>query len=145
MATLDQFSRRITILADKIAENADRLTRKTALAVDQAVVYGTPVDSGRARSNWIAQLGSAPSETREPYAPGAKLGIQESGNAQGATDQAEAVIARYKPGDDIHITNNLPYIQRLNDGWSAQAPENFVEKAIEAGSQAVKASRLVED
>ena len=59
MPSLSEFSRRITLRGRKVAEGADALTRKVALAADQAVVSGTPVDTGRARSNWIAAIGSA--------------------------------------------------------------------------------------
>jgi hypothetical protein len=141
---LEQFSRRITVRAERVAQNADRLIRKVALAVDQAVVHATPVDTGRARSNWIAQLGSPSSEIREPYAPGDGLGASEAANAQAATDQALSAIAQYRSGQEIHITNNLPYIQKLNDGHSAQAPENFVEQAIQAGINAIPGTRIVE-
>ncbi|WVW77406.1 tail completion or Neck1 protein [Stenotrophomonas phage vB_SmaS_Bhz59] len=112
-------------------QNADRLTRTVALAADQAVVVSTPVDTGRAKSNWIVELGSAPSDTIEPYAEG-EFGSTAAENEQAALQQGESVIAGYN-GDlnvDIHITNNLPYIEELNAGSSYQAPANFVEIAL---------------
>lgn len=143
MPSLNDFSRRITVRGRGIAENTDRLVRKVALAADQAVVMGTPVDTGRARSNWIAQIGSAPSGTIEPYAPG-EAGSTTGANSQAAIDQAEAVISGYNNGQEIHITNNLPYIQRLNDGYSAQAPANFVEQAVAEAAQVVQFGRIVD-
>lgn len=141
--SLTDFSRRITIQGRRIAENSDALTRRTAMAVDQAVVSGTPVDTGRAKSNWIAQLDAAPEGVIEAYSPG-DLGSTEAENTQAALDQAEAVIAGYNYGSEIHITNNLPYIQRLNDGYSAQAPKNFVEEAVQEAAQVVQYGRIVD-
>lgn len=143
MPSLNEFSRRITLRGEKIAGGADALVRRVALAADQAVVMGTPVDTGRARSNWIAQIGSAPDETIEAYAPG-KDGDTEASNTQAALDQAEAVIRGYTEGQEIHITNNLPYIQRLNDGYSSQAPANFVEQAVQEALQVVYFGRIVD-
>jgi len=39
-------------------------------------------------------------------------------------------VDKSKPGKKIFITNNLPYAKRLNEGWSTQAPANFVQAAI---------------
>lgn len=143
MPSLNDFSRRITVRGRQVAENTDRLVRKVALAADQAVVMGTPVDTGRARSNWIAQIGSAPSGTIDAYAPG-DAGSTAGANTQAAIDQAESVISGYNSGEEIHITNNLPYIQRLNDGYSAQAPANFVEQAVVEAAQVVQFGRIVD-
>ena len=143
MPSLSEFSRRITIRGRKVAEGADALTRKVALAADQAVVFGTPVDTGRARSNWIAAIGSAPSSVIDAYSPG-EAGSTEAANTQAAIDQAESVIRGYNYGEEIHITNNLPYIQRLNDGYSAQAPANFVEQAVLEAVQVVQFGRVVD-
>ena len=144
MPNLSEFSRRITLRGRKVTEGADALTRRVALAADQAVVMGTPVDTGRARSNWIVALGAAPSQTIEAYSPG-EAGNTEAANTQAALDQGEAVIRGYRgEGQEIHITNNLPYIQRLNDGYSAQAPANFVEQAVLEAVQVVQFGRVVD-
>ena len=142
--SLEEFSRRIQVRGRKIEENADNLVRKVALAADQAVVMGTPVDTGRAKSNWIAQINSAPSDVIEAYVPGGE-GWTADDNEQAAMAQAEGIIRNYRYGDEIHITNNLPYIQRLNDGYSPQAGANFVEEAILEAAQIVQYGRIVDD
>ncbi len=143
MPSLEEFSRRITLRGKMVTEGADALVRKVAIAADQAVVFSTPVDTGRARSNWIAQLDSPVTSVIDAYKPGFK-GSTGASNAQGALDQGSRVIANYKGGDSIHITNNLPYIQKLNEGSSAQAPGNFVEIAILEALQAVQFGRIVD-
>lgn len=145
MSDLRQFAGRIRVMGKRIEKNADAMTRKVALAVDSAVVIATPVDTGRARSNWQVNLGSPADGTREAYTPGAE-GSTGGANAQAAIDQGRAEIAKYKGGSAIHITNNLPYIGRLNDGHSAQAPAGFVEKAVLVGVAAAQgAGSLLQD
>lgn len=143
MATLGQFARRIRSIGQGVEKNADNLVKQTALVADQVVVLSTPVDTGRARSNWIASIGLPATEEREPYAPGEKLGRGEGANAQAAIAQAQAEILTRRMGQDIYISNNLPYIGRLDEGSSAQAPANFVAKAIQAAISAVRRTKLV--
>lgn len=112
-----------------IADNADRLTRRCALAVDAAVVLATPVDTGRARANWQVEIGGPASGVVEP--------TDKSG--QTAISAGTKVIQDYKGGNSINITNNLPYIERLNEGWSKQAPAGFVEQAVNVGTAAIAA------
>lgn len=131
MSDLATFSLRIRALGSEIAQRTDETVRQAALAIDQAVVLSTPVDTGRARSNWIVQLGSDSNETREPLPVGAVL------------SEAAAKISEYKGGTEIHITNNLPYINRLNEGHSAQAPAGFVETATQIAFEAVRKSKLL--
>jgi hypothetical protein len=128
MADLRQFAGRIRVIGRRIEENADAMVRKVALAVDSAVVIATPVDTGRARSNWQVNLGGPASGTRDA--------LDQSGQA--AIAEGQTRIAQYRGGSAIHITNNLPYIGRLNDGWSAQAPSGFVEKAVLVGVAAAQ-------
>lgn len=137
MASPRQFSKRIRKIAQNIPRNTDNLVQKVAIVVDQVVVSETPVDTGRARSNWLVQLGSPASGTIEAYAPG-EQGSTAAQNTQAALDQGEAVIKGYRGGVEIHITNNLPYIQPLNEGSSPQAPPDFVQGAIRAGLLAVQ-------
>jgi hypothetical protein len=137
MATASDFERRLGRLATRAAKNADTIVRKAAMAIDSTVVMATPVDTGRARANWIASL-NVPVEAATDEA-------DKSGGK--AMAQAAGVIAGYDRDKDaeIHITNNLPYIGSLNEGSSFQAPANFVQTAVRQGARAVKGARLLED
>lgn len=145
MASLAEFTRRMAKRAKEIEEGATRVVRTVALAADQAVVLGTPVDTGRARSNWLASVGAPRRDTIEPYSPGSGLGTSEGGNAQGAIAQAVLATATLQPGQSVFIANNLPYIGALNDGSSLQAPAGFVEAAVQAGVLAASKARLMRD
>lgn len=119
-----------------ITDNADRLVRRCALAVDAAVVLATPVDTGRARSNWQVEIGQAADGViGDPNDKHAKF--DQSGRE--ALEAGKSVIAKYAGGSSLNITNNLPYIERLNDGWSKQAPAGFVEQAMQVGIDAITA------
>lgn len=135
MAEMKDLKGFLSNAGDAVSNNADRLVRRCALAVDAAVVIATPVDTGRARANWQVEVGQE--------ATGVLDEVDKSG--QGALATGARVIQSYKGGSSINLTNNLPYIERLNDGWSAQAPAGFVERAVQIGVDAVasEAAKIV--
>ena len=137
-----KLGKRMKELGVQIEKGSIELTKKVALAIDSAIVIATPVDEGRARSNWQVNLGTPAQGTREPYFPG-EAGSTEAQNTQAAIDAGKAIINGYKGGTSINITSNLDYIEPLNKGHSAQAPEGFIEKAILVGQQAVANTRII--
>lgn len=124
----------MTSFADQIKkakEKVDRIVtethRMTALAVYGEVVQGTPVDTGRAKSNWWMDLNSVSTTIREPD------------NSASADAQAQNVSEMDTNIDDtIYISNNLPYINLLNNGTSQQADRGFVQAAVQVGEAKVK-------
>lgn len=134
---LNQFGDKIKRVAVDVPKNADEIVRKVALAADQTIAMATPVDTGRARANWQVGIGAAPGGTVEYSGGGA-------GAASYAIGAAQSVVTTYKgqPGG-IWLVNNLPYIQRLNEGWSAQAPAKFVEQAIDTAVTAIRDSKVI--
>lgn len=98
--------------------------------IDYIGYFGKPdYVGGRARSNWFMSVGS-PNRT-----------VTEETNPSSSKQSKNSAISQAKKIDfpTIIISNNLPYIQRLNDGWSTQAPKKFIETEI---NRAVKASNL---
>lgn len=134
MAGLGEFSKRIAEIATDVEEGADRLVRQVSLAIDAAVVLATPVDTGRARANWIASVGA-------PVLVPNMLATDLTGSA--AIAQAQEAVGSRRANDEVFIQNNVPYINRLNDGWSAQAPANFVERAVLAGVRVVAGASVL--
>ncbi len=139
---LKEFARVMRQQGITVETNADRIKRKVALRVDQTVVMTTPVDKGRARSNWQVGVGAAPQGVIGAYAIGAR-GSTGSQNVQAALEQGKMVITTAPKGSELHITNNLPYIGELNKGSSRQAPAGFVEIAVKAGIESVKDSKIL--
>lgn len=100
----------------------------------------TPVDTGKARSNWAVSLDNPFAGTRLPYSPylsrhkhGDGGSIGETRNQAGVVWAAASVLKANKAGASVYISNNLPYIQRLNEGWSDQAPAGFIQAAVLTG------------
>ena len=87
------------------------------------IALATPFDTGRAAASWNASLN------------GANLRHQpdevQFGGREEAAQAGEVNLSGIRMGDDVHISNSLPYIRRLNAGWSQQAPAGFVEQVVE--------------
>lgn len=143
MSTMRGFSTKIKVIARGVETNANELVRKTVITVVSSVALSTPVDTGRARANWRTKIGSPISDTRGAVAPG-KKGSTGSQNVGAVVKEAQDEMNNYrKGGQDVWVSNNLPYIQSLNDGSSEQAPAGFVQKASMAAQRAISKSRLV--
>lgn len=142
-SSLKAFGRRMGAHSRTFSQRVDKAIKRTAVIVDQTVVLATPVDTGKARSNWVVSVGSPSRQENAAYAPGSKLGKNETGNANAAMAQGRQVISGRKPGKTIYITNNLDYIEDLNNGTSQQAASGFVQKAVLAGKAYLKKVRVL--
>ena len=112
------------------------VTRRVALQAFTGIVQKTPVDTGRARSNWAINVGApapAPStaiteeEAAQRKRDGYKAGPPETARA---VQEAQAAASSIDGTQVVYISNNLPYISALNDGHSQQAPAGFVEATV---------------
>lgn len=128
-----------------VGDGMNRIMKTAAGAVDREVIYGTPVDKGEARSNWVTTRNAPFAGKIPPYAPGRKLGLGERANAQAAIAQGAVAIERFNVNSDksIHITNNVGHIGKLNQGSSAQAPAMFVQMGVQAGLVAIKGAKII--
>jgi hypothetical protein len=118
--------------AKAIDEAASKLAVDTALTIVGDLAYKTPVDTSQALSNWQVSLGSPVDSKIPPYYPG-EGGSTRNSSAQSTIDAAKNALKQKRPGVTIYISNVLPYIRRLNDGYSKQAPAGFVERAVLIG------------
>ncbi len=110
-----------TIDLTKAVENAkgniDRAVRETVLLCAQGLSDRSPVDTGRFRANWTLGIGEMDDKTTAEVDPtGARTALKV---AEG--------VANGKAGQVFWITNSLPYAERLENGWSKQAPQGMVE------------------
>jgi len=87
----------------------------------------TPKDTGFAEANWVPQIGtifSGTAGTRES----AEIGVI---NRSYQLNGIERINKGYKiKMGVINITNNVDYIEDLNDGTSSKAPSAFVQIGI---------------
>ena len=82
--------------------------------VGQGSCPGTPVVTGWAINNWVSSVGSP-----ESVVPNA---ADKSGSA---AMQGVAFQSLTAPGKVFYLTNNVEYINRLEYGYSDQAPKGF--------------------
>lgn len=100
---------------------AERTIQAITLDLTSNLIETTPVDTGWARANWIPSV-TAPVQDTDGSPGNVQTGQQRAGQAQ--------VLGYRLANGRTFVTNNVPYILRLNDGSSTQAPRGFVEAAI---------------
>jgi len=99
---------------------------------------GTPVDTGWARANWVPNVGSPITSTVGSRPTSSARGRDSGGRFTGGAKADTAGIVNYRFGSGpIYITNNVPYIEALNAGWSAQAPAGFIQAAVARAAKTV--------
>lgn len=131
MATLIEFASRMHNLSLQMERGVVSTVKNVAKGVLREVIKATPVDTGRARSNWQVGLNSPPPGPIAPYSPGRHLGRGEAANKNAATTIGTTIINAIAGDGTIYISNNVPYINILNNPpqHSSQSPSNFVEIA----------------
>lgn len=119
--------------AEKKKKDIQTFRKQFAFSCFKSIVMNTPVDTGRARGNW--QIGVNEDIKEEIN--------RESPN--GENIMSEPIKLNHCNGDDtIYISNNLPYITKLEyggysknsktgktvNGFSKQAPQGMVGKTL---------------
>ena len=94
-----------------IKKQAEDHTKKITMDTVQSLVNSSPVDTGTYRASHVVSIGSADYGERGP----------ETNPVQDAASQA----VKFKLGSLIYIQNNQPYAERLENGWSDQAPQGI--------------------
>lgn len=118
-------------ITTRINNRLDERVRAATIGVFSSVIKMTPVDTGRARGNWQCTIGQ-PATTK---------------NWQSDAEMAMIATVPNHAGMKVYLTNNLPYIQKLEyggygtgegatikttrDGFSVQAPYGMVRISID--------------
>ena len=123
-------SARVRAVAAALDDAVREVSVRVTLEIVAELQATTPVDTGWARANWIPSIG-APSPAAQ--APGSSGNVGQAVGAQQAGIASLVVHgqARGTAPVSLFVTNGVPYIRRLNDGWSQQAPARFIEASIE--------------
>lgn len=115
-SNIREFTMGLDRFVDEIDTNVEKIHRGVALEGLKGVVRMTAVDTGRARANWqVTQNVPATSEVDATDKRGTKTRRAGFEEAQKAT--AYSVT---------HITNNVDYIEDLENGSSQQAPQGML-------------------
>jgi hypothetical protein len=95
-----------------------------------AVIERTPVDTGKAVSNWRVGVGQPTRAVIDAYSPG-KLGSTAPLNKAAARAAGHARINTKKAENEIFISNNVEYLQYI------RKLDNIEDIAVAAGSAAI--------
>lgn len=106
---------------------AEGRIKRLTLDVTAELVETTPRDTGWAANNWIPRIGEPLDEPA-----GSRDSVSQASSARQTGEVSVAAEWNLRRGP-IFVSNNVPYIQKLNEGHSPQAPAGFVEAAILRG------------
>jgi len=118
------------VLNDEIS----KVIVEVSQTVTEELIIETPRDTGWAKANWIPAIGGpGPSSNRSKATPSEVSASRR--RQRGAINGLE--LFKLQTSATIYITNSLPYINRLNNGYSLQAPTAFVQQSITSGLKKV--------
>ena len=106
---------RLDQIGGYVEQQMEKLLRVAVLETDSRLKQASPVDTGRFRVSW--QVG-------ENAAPG---GEKPAGTYTGTPQIDRIGYSQEKLGNVYSVHNNLPYAERLAQGWSNQAPSGWVQ------------------
>lgn len=114
-------------LASKAGLSLEVVTRKATFDVFKAVIYRSPVDTGRFKGNWNVSYGSP------DYTTGTRRDSTPIGSGSAPLKALSLPV-----GGVTYLSNGLPYATRLEYGYSKQAPAGMVRLAAAEFSRFVQ-------
>ncbi len=135
------FSDDIKKFAEQTGETIDQVVTDYVVGVSQKIIERTPVGNpsiwesnappgyvgGTARANWIPSIGT-PDQSE----------VNSTDESRGSNQVLS--IQNQIPGNIYYLTNNLPYIERLEYGWSTQAPNGMMRRTLREARSILKQS-----
>lgn len=103
-----------------LGDVSEKVFRGTSIDISTKVITRTPVDTGRARGNWFPSFDEPSEQTTTNVS---KTGLD-------SITRATQKVRTSRLGQSFYLTNNLPYIERLENGYSDQAPNGMVERTL---------------
>lgn len=140
--SIKRFNKEFEASIEKTAKAIDKTIRTAALELFADIVVSTPVGNpslwkndapsgyraGSLRGNWQVTFSS----------PAVSDINNTDENGTSTIKAGKGVISRYEAEDNkaLYFTNNLPYAQAVEDGWSSQRPSGMVKiNTIRFGSE----------
>jgi len=121
-SNLKQFNKEVDVFVKTLVpEKVVLLQKKIVLEALKRLVMKTPVDTGRARGNWQVTIGRP--------ATAAIDAVDKSGGD--TIKKGLAAIGDLPPYQVVWISNNVDYIEFLEEGSSRQAPEGMMSLTLE--------------
>ena len=115
-ALSDELKKALNSADIEIKAKANKAIRVAVIKTWGKIIRMTPVDTGRARSNWFIGL---------------TIGSEVSSSNK---TRGNSYVNKELPGDllnnKVFLYNNLPYIEALEFGHSTQAPKGMVRVSL---------------
>ena len=142
---MSDFGGQLQSFADRVGIKFDKVVRKVVIDMTRELVMATPVDTGMARSAWfwgMSRVTTVPSmdvskvvkQKRFETIGGKKVYYRDSNASRNGGESIARSLefaSGLKAGGVFYITNNLPYIMRLEYGSSSQAPGGMARKTVD--------------
>ena len=125
-----EFSLQIDRSLDLVDDEINDVIQVIGMYCLRGIVQKSPVDTGRFRGNWIVSTGSPDLRTKAQTDKSGSASINEGANKISSFD--------FKKQSTVYIQNNLPYANRLENGWSKQAPKGMVSITVNNANQKYK-------
>jgi len=140
---MPSFSQQINRWAEQTGQSMDRVIRDTVYQISESIAERTPVGNpqiwkvnvgkpreqwryppgyvgGTLRNNWFASIGSAQTTS-----------LRGHDNGRGSDSLRDAELtSRMAPGNMYYFVNSMPYVKKIEDGGSKQAPAGMVALSI---------------
>lgn len=126
-----QLERRLAARAVEIVQSSEQTMKQVVEAGIDRVVRSTPVKTGNARGNWNLVLGDNTGlERLNPVDP--------RGDATIAAMKGDLQPWKIHSEKAINFVNHVPYIIKLENGSSLQAPNGMARQTVAAAQVAAK-------
>lgn len=133
---MSNFALDIRKFVDKANAAMDTVVKKVVFDAARQIIQMSPVGDGalwktppppgyiggRFRGNWQIGVGVSPNGTLDV--------VDNQGDGSKTYSSIQASIPDKAAGNIYYLVNNLPYSQRLEDGWSKQAPIGMVALTV---------------
>lgn len=123
--------------SDRVVAALERTVARTVTKISLDIVAnlvrapsedGTPLDTGWASANWIPAIRSASRFDGDRYLPDEG----DVAEAKGEQQQGQAKLLTYRLGQgSVFVSNNVPYVPKLNDRGGKETQPGFIERAID--------------
>jgi hypothetical protein len=119
---MSRFMKQVESWSRQVEIDIATITRRTALGILASASDRTPVDKGRARAAWNMNAGENANLQVPPK--------EYKSTRQAATNEAIG-RAESEPSSNVYVvSNNLEYINFLENGSSQQAPAGMLKLAV---------------
>lgn len=100
----------------EVTSGSEQVIKNVFIRAGLNIIQLTPVDTFLAISNWFPARNAISKKT-----------TKNTNSFEKRRKEVKKVAERFRLGDYLSITNNLPYINRLENGYSKQAPSGMVK------------------